>query len=194
MFKGIIVLLLITTIILFPIPIKITLKYTNKLLEIYIYNKKLNINVPSTNKLKHKTKSKTNLVSKFIKSINFNDIRQIVYKIINLKFKPSLILKTKLEYGVDDAAFVAILFGMIHSAYSFLYLLLKNFVTVKTIDLKVTPYFEEKDFKIKIKSIIYVSLAKIIYMAIIMSICLINIKLSHKKINVEKYRGGNVHG
>ena len=44
----------------------------------------------------------------------------------------------------------------------------------------------------EILSIIYINLAKIIYMAFIMLICLINIK--HKKTNIKKYKGGNVHG
>ncbi len=46
MFKCLIIFFLMLTIILFPIPIKITLKYSNKLLEIFIYKKKININKP----------------------------------------------------------------------------------------------------------------------------------------------------
>ena len=51
MFKGIIVFLLTLTIILFPIPLKITLKYSNKILEIYIYNKKIKVKSPSKDKV-----------------------------------------------------------------------------------------------------------------------------------------------
>ena len=111
---------------------------------------------------------------------------------MNLKFKPTIILNTKLEYGFDDAAFVAILYGLIHSTYSFLYLLLQNFVKVKKIDLKVIPHFEENDFNMEISSIIYTNLGKIIYMAFIILNCLISIK--HNKSNIKKYKGGNVHG
>jgi hypothetical protein len=186
MFIGIIVFLLILTIILFPIPLKITLKCSNKVLEIYIYNKKLKPKLPSKKDLDCNPKEN------FIKSLNFNDMKLIIYKIRNLKLKPRLILNTKIEYGFDDAALVAILFGLIHTTYSFIYLFLINFVKVKNIDLKVIPHFEENDFNLEILSIIYMNLVKIIYMAFIMSICLIKIK--HEKTNFKKYKGGNVHG
>ncbi len=186
MFKGIILFVLMLIIILFPIPLKITLKYSNKVLEIYIYNKKLKVKPPSKNDLE------CNKKMKFIKSFTLSDIRLIFYKIKNLKLKPKLNLSTKLEYGLSDAALVAILYGLIHSSYSFLYLLLMNFVKVKKINLKVIPHFEENDFNMEILSIIYMNLVKIIYMAFVMSICLINIK--NRKTNMKKYKGGNVHG
>jgi len=75
MFKGIILFLLLITIILFPIPLKITLKYSNKVLEIYIYNKKLKTKTPSKSKLKSKPKDV------FFKSFTLNDIKLIIYKI-----------------------------------------------------------------------------------------------------------------
>ena len=190
MFKCIIVFLLVLTIILFPIHLKITLKYSNKILGIYILNTKLKTKKTSKNNLKNDLKSKSK--KNFFESLILSDIKLIFYKIKNLKFKPTLTLNTKLEYGFDDAALVAILFGLIHSTYSFLYLLLINFVKVKPIDFKVIPHFEESDFDMEISSIIYMNLAKIIYMAFIMSICLIKIK--HKNTNIEKYEGGNVHG
>jgi len=188
MFKVIIVFLLTLAIILFPIPLKITLKYSNKVLEIYIYNKKLKVKTPSKNHLKCKQKES------FFKTITLSDIRLLIYKIKNLKFKPKLSLKTKLEYGFDDAALVAILFGLIHSVYSFIYLLLINFIKVSSIDLTVAPHFEENDFNMEILSIISINLAKIIYMAFIISICLLSINKRHKKTNMKKYKGGNVHG
>jgi len=200
MFKDIIVFVLTLAIILFPIPLKITLKYSNKVLEIYVYNKKLkikalsklgldNVSNPNT-KTNKKTKKKKNI----LKSFTFNDLKLINYKVMHLKFKPTLHLNTNLEYGFDDAAFTAILFGIIHNIYSFLYLLLQNFVKVKKIGIKVIPHFEEHDFNFEISSIIYSSLVKNVYMAFILIICLINIKKIHNKSNFKRYRGGNVHG
>lgn len=194
MFKGIIVFLFILTIILFPIPIKITLKYRNKILEIYIYNKKIKAKGPLKDKVNSKIKAIEKGIAKidFLKSLTFNDIKLIIYKIKNLKFKPTMILNTKLEYGFDDATFVAILYGQIHTSFSFLYLILQNFVIVKKVDLKVTPHFKENELNIKISSIIYVNLAKIIYISFKMLICFIFIK--HQKKITGKYKGGNVHG
>ncbi|HEY5588110.1 MAG TPA: hypothetical protein VIK86_04040, partial [Candidatus Paceibacterota bacterium] len=109
MFKGLIAFLLTLTIILFPIPLKITLKYSNKVLEIYIYNKKIKAKSPSKDKVNSKIKAIEKGMGKidFFKSLTFNDLKLIIHKIKNLKFKPTIILNTKLEYGFDDAAFVA---------------------------------------------------------------------------------------
>ncbi|MBW9144162.1 DUF2953 domain-containing protein [Clostridium sp. CM027] len=190
MFKCIIVFLLTIIIILFPIHLKITLKYSNKILGIYIYNKKLKVKKVLKNGNKNDLKG--SLKENFFKSLILSDIKLITYKIKKLKFKPTLTLNTKLEYGFDDAALVAILFGLIHSTYSFLYLILTDFVKVKNIDLKVNPHFKKNDFVMEISSIIYVNLAKITYIAFIMLICLITIK--HNKMNIKKYKGGNIHG
>ncbi|MBU3189175.1 DUF2953 domain-containing protein [Clostridium bowmanii] len=196
MFKGIIVFLLALTIILFPIPLKITLKYSNKILVIYIYNKKLKIRNLSKSSLKSNSKTDTKAKTKenFLKSFSLDDIKLLIHKLISSKFKPTLNINTKLEYGFDDAAFVAVLFGLIHSTYSFIYLLIQNFVKVKNIDIKVKPHFEEHDINMEISSIIYSNLAKNVYILFIMIICLVNIKMMHNKSNIKKYRGGNVHG
>ncbi|MBX4259113.1 DUF2953 domain-containing protein [Clostridium estertheticum] len=183
MFKFIIVFLFVLTIVLFPIHLKITLKYTNKVLEIYIYKKKLGVNKSLKSNSKDKLKSKPAKI--FFKPLNLididlSDINLISHKFKKLKFKPTLILNTKLEYGFDDAALVAIVFGLIHSAYSLLYLILINFVKVKNIDLKVTPQFKENNLNMEISSIIYINFAKIIYMAFVILPCLINIK--HNKL------------
>jgi hypothetical protein len=190
MFIGIIVFLITLTIILFPIPLKITLKYSNKILEIYVYSKKLQ------RKEHKKSKDKPVKIKKntSFSSYTLSDIKLIINKIIGFKFKPTLTLTTKLEYGFDDAALVAILFGLIHSTYSFLYLLLLNFVKVKNVDHKLIPHFKEKKLNIEISSIIYTNLAKIIYMLTILLICLTRINIRHKKMSFEKDRGGNVHG
>jgi hypothetical protein len=194
MFTGIIVFLITLTILLFPIPLKITLKYSKKILEIYVYNKKLQRKEHKKSKSKSKSKPAKIQKNTSYKSYTLSDIRLIINKIIGFKFKPTLNLTTKLEYGFDDAALVAILYGLIHSTYSFLYLLLLNFVKVKNIDHKVIPHFKEKNLSIEISSIIYTNLAKIIYMLTIMLICLTSINIRHKKMSFGKYKGGNVHG
>ncbi|MCB2288442.1 DUF2953 domain-containing protein [Clostridium sp. CS001] len=186
MFITIIVFLFTLTIILFPIPLKITLKYSNKTLGVFIYNKKLKKKELSKDAIK-------NLPEKKLYShLELKDMKQILNKIKKLKLKLTLSLNTKLEYGFDDAAFVAILFGLIHSSYSFLYSLLMNYIEVKKFNLVVIPHFEESDFNMEILGIIYMNLVKIIYMAFIILICLIKIK--HKKTNLKKYKGGNVNG
>jgi hypothetical protein len=190
MFKGLIVFFVTLTIILFPIPLKLTLKYKNKVLEIYIYNKKIKKKTPSEDKVNSYIKAIENI--DFFKSLTFNDIRLITYKFMNLKFKPIIILNTKLEYGFDDAAFVAILYGIIHSTYGFTFLLLQNFFKVKKIDLKIIPHFEENDFNIQIKSIIYTNLGKTICMVFVILKCLKSIKRNRSKL--KRYEGGNVHG
>ena len=192
MFIGLIVVLLTITIILFPIPLKITLKYCDKVLEIFIYNKKIILKNPSNTEINNNIEAIAK--SNYIRSLDYDDIRLIIYKVRNLKFKPTLRLISKLEYGLDDAALVAILYGLIHTIYSFMYMLLLNFFKVKNIDLKVTPHFVENDLSMEISSIIYINLGKIIYMAIILISCLLRINIKHKKLCSKKYKGGNVHG
>jgi len=197
MFKGLVVFLLALTILLFPIPLKITLKYSNKVLEIYIYNKKLKLSSKNNFKTKATKISSSKSFNPFksiFKSFTFSDIKQIIYKISNIKFKPTLTLNTKLEYGFDDAAFVAILYGLIHSSYSFLYLFLLKFFKVKNIGIKVTPHYKETNINMEISCIIHISLAKIIYMAFVVINSLISININHKKINLQKNKGGNIYG
>jgi len=195
MFKYIMIFFLMLIILLFPIPIKITLKYVNKVLEIFIYNKKINIknffNEDKKNKLNYESDTKS--IKNFFKSLILNNIKLIIRQTKNSKFIPTLTLNTKIEYGLDDAALVAILFGLINSTYSLLYTILLNFAKVKDTDFKVIPHFEKSDLYIEISSIIYINFAKIIYMAFRMMLpCLINRK--HNKSNMKKYKGGNVHG
>lgn len=192
MFKCIIVFLFVLTIILFPIHLKITLKYTNKVLEIYIYKKKLKVSKPLKTNSKNKLKSKPARILISFKPLILSDVNLIIHKLKTLRFRPKLILNTKLEYGLDDAALVAIIFGLIHSAYSLLYLKLITFVKVKNMGLKVTPHFKENNLNIEISSIIYINLAKIIYMSFIILPSFMNIK--NKKLNTKKFRGGNIHG
>jgi len=194
MFKYTIVFLLLLTVILFPIPLKITLKYINKVLEIYIYNKRFMVKKPLKNKTEKtfKNTSKKNSKESFLRSLILSDIRLIFYKIKNLKFKPVLVLNAKLEYGLDDAALVAILFGLIHSTYSLLHLILINFVKVKDMDIQVIPHYEKYDLNMEISSIIYINLAKVIYIAFVMIFCLIKIK--NTKISIKNYKGGDIYG
>ncbi|MBU3110692.1 DUF2953 domain-containing protein [Clostridium lacusfryxellense] len=196
MFKCFLILFLLLLIILFPIPIKITLKYSNKLLEIFIYKKKLNINKPlKKSKKANSNEPNTKSLQIYLKSLityNSDDMKLISYKIKNLKLMPTLILNTKVEYGLDDAAVVAILFGSLYTAYSFLHKILLNFFKVKNMDFNVIPHFEENDLHIEISSIIYISLSKIIYTAFKILPCLMKIK--HNKSNMKEYKGGNVHG
>lgn len=192
MFKVLILLLITITIILFPIPLKLTLKYWNKVLEIFIYNKKIVLKKPSDTDINNNLEATAK--SSFIKSLDYDDIKLIIYKVMSLKFKPTLTLITKLEYGLNDAALAAILYGLIHTIHSFMYMLLLNFFKVKKTDLKVTPHFVENDFSMEISSIIYINLGKIIYMAIKLINCLLRINIKHKKLSSKKYKGGNVHG
>jgi hypothetical protein len=196
MFKYLILLFIMLIIILFPIPIKITLKYSNNLLEIFLYKKKININKPlkKSNKVSA-NEPNTKSLQIYLKSLvtyNLNDLKLISYKIRDLKLNPTLILNTKIEYGLDDAAVVAILFGSIYSAYSFLHKILLNSFKVKNMTCNVIPHFEENDLHIEIESIIYISLSKIIYTAFKIFPCLIKIK--HNNPNIKEYKGGNVHG
>lgn len=159
------ILILCILIVLFivPIPIKIKVKYDDMKLDFYLYNINLN------NKLRHikrKTKhivdAKPDRIHAFVNSMKtYSTLRE------KLKFKPGLKLKLDLVYGLDNAAYTALLHGAITSLYPILIQFLNLFFKIKENDIKVQPEFNKFILKLEIDSIIFINLAKVIYMSLI---------------------------
>jgi hypothetical protein len=144
-----------------PIPIKITVTYKNNHLCLFVY--KFNI------KLSKKEKKKLNKdAKKSYRSFNitFSDIMDLIHEIDCLRFKPTLRMKIILDYGLVDASSTGIAFGVLNSFSPFIFRLLSIMFKVKKYDLKINPNFNQLMLKGSIKSIIFISLAKIIYIMI----------------------------
>jgi hypothetical protein len=127
-------------------------------LNVYIYN----INI--TNRL-HNTKKKVDhQIDAKPKVHTFTNTLRVASDLItNLKFKPVLKLRFYLLYGLDNAAYTAILHGLITSAYPTLLQLLELFFNMKENDCKIEPEFNKFVLKLEIDSIISINLAKVIY-------------------------------
>ncbi len=160
MIKLLILFILILFVLVFiPIPLKIKINYINKTFLLKIYNlnviDKINLkdNKPS---LKRKKKS-----SSFINNFKIN-----LKSLKKLKFKPHIKIRVNLVYGLDDAAYTAIVYGLMPTLSTFIFALLKNIFVVKKKEIHVKPVFNSFYFNLEISSIIYISLAKVIYMYI----------------------------
>ena len=155
-------LFIILIIILFiPFPVKIKVKYSKKNFTFKIYN--LNI----SNKLKSmntpncpETENKLFHVIKTLKN-NLNFIKEI-------KFKLNLKINMKITYGLEDAAHTALAYGFIHSINTLALNILSKIFIIKQKQIYINPDFNNLHLKIQINSIIYISLAKIIYTGILL--------------------------
>lgn len=142
----------IIVIIFLPIPIKICAVYDNSILALRVYNHKINL----------QTKSEIEENVKETLSMDAH-IKPILEFLSTNKFKPSLKLKTDLVYGLGDAAYTAIFYGVIHTIYPFLIQYISNFVKIKNTKLNINPEFNDTILNLKINCIIFISLTQLIY-------------------------------
>jgi len=158
--KLLILFILILFVLVFiPIPLKIKINYINKTFSLKIYN----LNVIDKINLKD---NKPSLGGKKKSSSLINNFKVNLRSLKKLKFKPHIKIKVKLVYGLDDAAYTAITYGLIPTLSTFIFAIIKNIFVVKKKEIHVKPVFNSFYFNLEISSIIYISLAKIIYMYI----------------------------
>lgn len=161
--------LYILVIFLIPIPLKLCLYYKNGKIVIQIFNFKKSIKRAKEkgNKIKIKHKNKQ-------KFTNY-DYVNIVKKVDNNPLKFRVKLNIKINYGLEDAADTAILYGIIWSIYPFTERLLKIVFSFKTLNLELNPEYNQKkiqmDFKIFTLFNILILLFNIIYIIIILKTC-----------------------
>ena len=165
-------LIIILLILLLPIPIKLSICYSKENYYIKLYkftilkkgtkngveNNKKKINEKKINEIK---KKKT---SNFFFTRSF-DPKKIVKALDRNKFKPTLRLEGSLSYSLNDAAKTAISYGAISATMPLILRIINVFFKSKKFKFPITPQFKD-DFIVNfdIKSIIFLSLAQIIYM------------------------------
>jgi hypothetical protein len=172
---GIFILFTVMFLFLVPIPIKITLAYIDNHLCLYIYKFKIKLQ-KKENKKKTKRPKKTNRKFQF----DLEDMKLLAHKIDCNRFKPTLRLNISLDYGLWDAYSTGISYGVINSLSPFIYNLLTIIFKVKKYDMELKPDFDELVLAAVIKSIIFINLAKITYMAVLI---LKSIKFTKHKNN-----------
>lgn len=153
-------LLLFILLMFIPIPIKFDISYSNKNYYIKIYNINISnkLNFKKSNNNKKEKPSKKNSFSKKITP-------QILLKAFNNnKFKPFLYLKGDFSYSFNDSAITAITYGLLSSLFPLLYKAINILFKICKFSLPIKPLFKnELLVNFKIKSIIFFSLAQIIY-------------------------------
>ncbi|MCM8711066.1 DUF2953 domain-containing protein [Clostridium sp. SYSU_GA19001] len=171
-------LFFLIVLILLPIPIKLKLESTNEDFSFYIYNFKIILK----SNIKKKKISISNEKKKKKINLKFNDFKIIVHNIDCLKFKPTLRMHINLNFSLDDAAATAVISGFLYSLSPILYRCLSIVFKPKFYSFNVNPDYNDKMLKTQITSIIFINLAKIIYMfiAVIKTLKYIK-KLNHYK-------------
>ncbi len=163
------ILIIIFILLFLPLPIKINLEYLNKNLIIKLYkytvfsskngfeNKYLKKFIKNEKKRKDTIeKSKR----KYIKKLSY---KKLYRNISTNKLKPKIKINVSLVYGIDDAAFSAILYGLLCNIPTLLYLLLNIIFKVKKLSLDIEPKFNKSLLTFGITSIFYFNIANIIY-------------------------------
>ncbi|MEG1256369.1 DUF2953 domain-containing protein [Clostridium sp.] len=157
---------IVTLILLFPIPIKITLIYSKEIFTLKIYNKTI---IPSKRKKarkkrKEKPKKYTETFGREeISKFKLRDIKDIFEFIINSKLKASIRTKINVEYSIEDAAVNAVVYGLLHQFTGYIAVILNLFFKVNDFDSSINTRYNENFFKFKSSSIIFINIATIIY-------------------------------
>ncbi len=153
-----------------PIPIKFSIYYStiNYYIKLYGFNliSKNKKSAAYAKKFKNPplVKNEHRFFSKVTKKISF---KNVIFTLHNLKYKPLIKINLSLEYSLDDAARTAIFYGIIYNTTSLTYVLLNYAFNIKKFNFKITPIFDDKFLlKIETSSIIFLSLANIIYIII----------------------------
>lgn len=153
-------------IILFPIPLKITLIYDKGIFTLKLFNKTL---IPLKEKKSKENKNK--LQEDYIEAalgekkakFKLQNSTDIIKFLTDTKVKFSLRTKIHIEYSIEDAAVSAIAYGMIYQVMASVYNLLKCFFKVRRFKPSIKMKYNENFFKITITSIFIVNIVKIIY-------------------------------
>lgn len=149
------ILILIILAFFIPLPLYLEFKYKSKKFHIYIY--KFNV---YTNKNIHK---KNNYSIKFY----YNIIKNIFKKYIHFNSKPILKLSLKSNYGFENPSITAIFFGIINGLIPNIYNLFSSIFKIKKFKTNIKPIFNNKIFELEIQSILFINLAKIIFISVL---------------------------
>lgn len=168
-----IIIFVIILIMFIPLPLYLTFKYEENKLGVYIYNVKVHPSVKTKNTVK---KPKKNTI--YPKALYLRIIKYIYNKSNHTLFKSALKFECNILYGLDDPCTTAILYGVFHSTLHYFYNLFSELFRIKAFDINIVPVFDKSVFKLRINSIIFINLAKIIY---IVYLIYISFKRSSKK-------------
>lgn len=158
-----IAILILLLIFFIPIPIKFKVKYNKKELKFILYNKDI------TNKIQYMNK-KAKLDIKYKEDqipIFSNTLKVSLNTLKSIRFKPNLKIRINLNYGLNDAAQTALAFGLLSTLISILLKISSYFINIKDKKVDIKPEFNKLILVLEINSIIFINLAKVIYISVI---------------------------
>lgn len=159
----IIILCILIILFFIPLPLKIKANYIDNKFNFYLYNMNLTDKVLYIRKKINRTIDKRDDEVPKIK----NTLKLALDIMSDIKYKPSLKIKLNAIYGLDNAAYTALLHGFITSFYPILIQLINIIFNVRESNIKVHPEFNKLVLILEINSIIFVNLAKVIYISYI---------------------------
>lgn len=142
-------------------PIKLRVDFSNKGYKIYIYKILLFSNVSKSvfnkreQKIIEKKTERTLIKRKWA-------VKKFIEKFMDLKYKLNIKVDLKCDFGVDDAAYTAILYGLLNSISSLFYILTFKYFNVKKYKIDLIPHFNKSTLIIDFICIFNVNLVNII--------------------------------
>lgn len=176
------ILLIILVILFIPFPVMLEFFYNKQGIILKLYNEQIK---------EIKLFNKTEEVKQDLEKKHFYYPLDYIKEIKRFHFKPYLKLKVNVELGFDDAAKTAEMFGIMNYFIQLAFLFLKNFFKIRNIDYKINPNFQKNIFKIKIHSIIWINIAKTIYIAVCIFFIMIKTHNKYKKLNNKELKYAN---
>lgn len=178
--KSFLILAIVALILLFPIPIKIKLAYRNNIFILKLYDKTI---LPKSKKTKANAKDKLDKDSLEIeteeieKNFKLAHGKIILSTLVKNKLKFNLKFNITINYGVEDAAYAAISYGFLHGLLSILPSILNLPLNLKKYEYYINMNYNKNFITIEINSIVFINIAKLIYIVV---------KTIYKLISYEK--------
>lgn len=160
MYIALILILFLIIFLFIPIPIKFYMIYDENVLSLKLGPKRVSLN---RSKFKDINKKFSN-DKKYSKKKNY--FKNIVKYFKNASSKPKLKINIDLNYGFEDAYITSISYGGLYSLYPFILAFINSYFTIKKERLHIEPHFNKNIFSFEIKSIFFMSIAKIMYIYI----------------------------
>ncbi|WP_123053594.1 DUF2953 domain-containing protein [Clostridium sp. JN-1] len=153
----VLILIIILFLFIIPVPVKLKILYRNGKFNMYIYNVEVFEKL-----LKNQKKEEKKVRKSYLENLS-----SILSSLKNNKLKPVIKLNINFIFGFDDAAYTAIVYGVLCSSYSALRKLLNIVFKIKKFHVNITPNLNKSICDLELNSIISISLVKIIYMKFI---------------------------
>lgn len=165
-----IILIFVLVLLFFPIPLKLSLIYSDSILIFCIYN----IQIVNTGKEKQESKKKIKEKKKGIKKEAIRKTKKRKLDIVKLlksflrkdsKFlRAHSRIRINLRYGLEDSFNCAMLYGVITSILGVLPNLLNKFVDIKKYSFNVLPVFNTKAIDAKLNFTLVFNIFYIFYL------------------------------